>query len=769
MTVDVGLHKATCVLNTPRFEDTMLNTSSSPSCPTWAFDTQRFSASENTISSASTSYNSSCLYNNASLSHLCEYENSDNVLQTLHRLDTQGFLVSHEIIFGLLQNFKDESDLHRAEQVYLLMVSSGLDLVATFGDHLVDLFVSFGSLQQALTIFRKIAQPSVRSWHLLISGCILREELSLAFGLFDQMQQDGVQPNDFIFTSILKVCGNLGDFEHGRLIHNQIIRQGLASNVFIGSTLIDMYAKCKCLDQARQVFDELVIRNVVAWNSMIGGYVKHGHGGSALKLFNEMQLEGIKPDRITFLLILKACSLVGITEQGILVHCHAIEGGLELNVQVGTSLVDMYAKCGNLKEACNNFQKLPCQDVVSWGAIVAGYIQHGDYLSGLELFDRMQEEGIKPDIVTLSSTIQACGHLGALKRGKQLHEQMVRSGQVDVVVVSSLIEMYASCGNLTEARQVLDNWPNSGVASWGAMIAGYAAHGNLSLASSNFEYMLRQGIMPNEVIYTSILDACSHAGQVNTGCEYFKGMKEKHGILPGIQHFGCMVDLFGRAGFFDEAEELLELMPIAPDLKSWMSLLNGCQKYRNVKLARHCFNQVVRLDPGATAGYVLMMQIYAHAHMWDNVKEIQELRRYCNAWKKPGRAWIEANTEVHEFVVNEQNHPMMDKVHNLLENLRKPMEVEGYIPEAELAFEADSMGEKVDTLFGHCEKLAIAFGLLTLPKGETIRVTKNLRMCRDCHTAGKVLAKIEQRHIIVRDEYCVHHFKDGMCSCEDNL
>lgn len=745
-----------------RSETIALHTSLS-SC--WRGEVQNPSTSD-AIFNLSFSYDRIDSHSDSNQVSLCTDKNLSSVLQTLCLLDRQGFLVDHDMIFGLLQKCRDRLHLGRARRVFWLMVSNGLDSITSFADHLVGLFASCGSIQEALAIFHKIPKPSLCTWHLLISGCIPFGEIELVFDLFNQMQVDGIEPNDYIFSAMLKMCGSSGSLEHGRTIHNHIIRQGLASNLFVGSALIDMYAKCDCLDQARQVFDELVVRNVVCWNAMIGGYVKHGQGRSAFELYNAMQIEGVEPDRVTLLSILKACGISGVLEQGMLVHSQVIRGGFQLNVCVGTALIDMYVKCKKLKEACNHFQKMPCQDVVSWGAIIAGYIESGDFLSGIKLFDKMQDEGVEPDIVTRSIAIKACGQLGALARARQLHEQVAKSGPLDAILISTLIEMYAKCGSLIEAQKVLDEYPYSGVASWGAMIAGYATHGDYTLAGNTFRCMQKQGFVPNKIIYTSILDACSHAGEVKAGCKHFKKMKEEHHIWPEIEHFGGMVDLLGRAGYLDEAEEMLELLPIVPDEKCWMSLLTSCQKFKIVRLGRYCFDQVVRLNPSATAGYALMLQTYAQSHLWDDVKEIQGMQTCSNAWKLPGKAWIEFNKEVHEFVVDEKKHPMLGEINMFWDEMRKPMAEEGYVPEVP-ALSLVPTPETQDVLFGHCEKLAIAFGLLTLPQGETIRVTKNLRMCQDCHSVSKIISKIQQRHIVVSDEYCVHHFKDGLCSCGD--
>jgi pentatricopeptide repeat protein len=551
------------------------------------------------------------------------------------------------------------------------------------------------------------------------------------------------------------------------MIHNQIIVEGVDLDVFMGSALVYAYAACNRLDEARKVFDELGVRNVVCWNTMLEAYAKNGYGASAISLFKEMYTAGIKPDRITFMSVLKACGMVGASKYGVNIHLRAIESGLESSIHVRTALIDMYAKCGRLNEACRNFQKLLHYDVVSCGAMMAGYIQHGDHVCALRMFDKMEAGGIKPDSATFSCALQACGSLGAFQRGKRLHKQAMRSGQVDMMMISTIIDMYARCGDVDEAQEVLDAWPHSGIASWGAMIKGYGLHGNFSLAQHTFERMEERGIKPNEMIYTCIIAACCHAVKVREGQKYFVSMRDSY-MTPAIEHFGCMVDLLARAGKLCEAQELLECMPIPPDVKSWMALLTGCRKHDDAVLGRRCFDQVVRLDPSTATGYQIMMEIYAHSNMWGCIAEIRELRKCANAWRKPGKAWIEVDNKIHEFVVGDKNHPECEKIYGVLHRMREAMEKEGYVPGTDLVFEPTmTIRDKEDALCGHSEKLAVAFGLLSSPPGSTIRVSKNLRMCDDCHSACKIVSRIEKRRIIVSDEYCVHHFKDGVCSCGD--
>lgn len=437
----------------------------------------------------------------------------------------------------------------------------------------------------------------------------------LLLELFDEMQQEGVQPSNVIFSCVLKACGSIGAIGHGRLNHDQIIRNGLASDVVIANTLVDMYARCGSLDEARKVFDELLSPDRVSWNAMISGYAQSGYGVAALKFFAKMQRDGMKPDQITFSCILKAC-----------------------------------------------------------------------------------------------------GNMGTIVKGRFIHEQIIRSElESGVVIGTGLIDMYATAGDLKEAHKVFDTLLNRNVVSWCAMIAGYAKHGNWMLAGQCLLEMQYQDLKPDDRIYTIVLAACSHAGQVEEGYWYFQTMKEDHDITPSIEHFNCIIDMLGRAGRLYEATQLIETMPIPPDITGWMSLLTACRQFNNPEVGRHCFDQIVLLDPNVTAGYVFMSNIYTDAEMWKDSYKIQELKKNVNAWKKPGKAWIEASNDVHEFVVGDKTHILGNEVSIKIQRLRRGMDGKGYMPqfnmlEWRLEGEEHTLSEHTENFDAACEPLFTAYG-----------------------------------------------------------
>uniref|UniRef100_UPI0040747504 Synthetic PPR-DYW protein n=1 Tax=synthetic construct TaxID=32630 RepID=UPI0040747504 len=609
---------------------------------------------------------------------------------------------------------------------------------------------------------------SVFSWNSKIRGYARNGQPEEALSLYSQMRRSGIKPDNYTFPFVLKACASLSSLKEGKQIHGHVIKSGFESDVYVQSALIDMYAKCGELEDARKVFDEMPERNVVSWNAMISGYAQNGQSEEALELFREMQQEGIKPSEFTFCSVLSACASLGSLEMGKQIHGYVIKSGFESIVFVGNALIDMYAKCGSIEDARKVFDEMPERTVVSWTAMISGYAQNGQSEEALELFREMQREGVKPDEVTLPSVLSACANLGALEQGKQIHAYVIKSGfESDVFVGSALIDMYAKCGSIEDARKVFDKMPERDVVSWNAMIAAYAQHGHGKEALQLFQQMQQEGVKPSEVTFTSILSACSHAGLVDEGHHYFESMSPDYGITPRVEHYGCMVDLLGRAGRLDEAEDLIKSMPFQPNVVVWGTLLGACRVHGDVERGERAAERILELDPESAAPYVLLSNIYAAAGRWDEAAKVRKLMKERGVKKEPGCSWIEVNNKVHEFVAGDKSHPQTKEIYAELERLSKQMKEAGYVPDTKFVLHDVEEEEKEQLLCYHSEKLAIAFGLISTPPGTPLRIIKNLRVCGDCHTATKFISKIVGREIVVRDANRFHHFKDGVCSCGD--
>eukprot|EP01018_Ginkgo_biloba_P006645 Gb_37102 [translate_table: standard] len=653
-------------------------------------------------------------------------------------------------------------------QVHAHIFVNGLNLNIFLATKLVSRYAMFGNLENARLVFEKNYKRNVSLWNAMIRAYARNELFEETLTLYYQMQRAGVQPDNFTFPFVLKACAGLSALQEGKEVHYHIVKTGFESDVYVGAGLIDMYAKCGDIDNARRVFDRMCTRDLVTWSAMIAGYAQNRHADKALILFHEMQLANITPNSVTLVSVLPACAHLGALQQGKWIHDYLIRSGFESNVFVGTALIHMYANCGDIEIARRVFDKMCKRNVVSWSAMIDGYAQNGQANDALSLFNQMQLADMKPNSVTMVSVLLACAHLGAPQQGKRIHDYIIRSGfESDVSVGTALIDMYAKCGNIEMARQWFDKMPERDVVSWSAMIAGYGIHGHGKDALKLFSQMQRTGMRPNDVTFVSVLSACSHTGLVDEGWQYFDCMSRDYGIKPKVKHYACMVDLLGRAGHLDEAQDIVKKMPLEPDAGVWGALLGACRIHCNIELGEHVAEHLFDLEPENAGYYVLLSNIYASAGRWNDVAKLRTRMKERGLKKPPGCSFIEVNSQVHAFLVEDRSHPQSEKLYATLEILAEQMKDAGYV--ANMKFVLHEVDEEVKNhmLCSHSEKLAIAFGLINTSPGTPLYITKNLRVCGDCHSATKFISKIVMRDIIVRDANRFHHFKEGSCSCGD--
>ncbi|KAH7365196.1 hypothetical protein KP509_18G013300 [Ceratopteris richardii] len=478
---------------------------------------------------------------------------------------------------------------------------------------LVDMYARCGFLQRAQEVFDAIPFVNVIIWNALIGGYVYNDKSRYALKLFDEMQYKHVSPNAVTYVLILKACGAAGAREQGVRIHRLVEKQNFLTNRHVCSALINMYAECGSLEQAQDVLQMLSLRDVASWNALIGGYSKHGQGEEALNLYDQMKLKGLSPNAITYACIVKACGNIGSIEKANEIHSEIEKRGLhKRNIIVGSGLVDMFVKCGSLTKAHEVFELLPMKNVVTWNALIAGYAhgKHGE--KALSLFEQMKSEGIKPSPVTYACSLIACGSAGAADKGIGIHEEVKSKGLLEknLFVGSALVDMYVKCGLLDKAQDLFDVLPMRNVVTWCALITGYTQLGRVEIAVFNFERMVAEGIVPDQVVLVSILNACSHSGSLQIGQTYFEAISEDYGIPVCLTHHSCLVDLFGRAGQMEIALEILSNTPFHPNLVTWICVLSACRKWGHLQLGTQIFGQALCLDE-VDSIYVCMHNIYA--------------------------------------------------------------------------------------------------------------------------------------------------------------
>lgn len=525
------------------------------------------------------------------------------------------------------------------------------------------------------------------------------------------------------------------------------------------------------MEHAHLLFDRIPEPDIVLFNTMARGYSRSKTPIRAIFLLVELLNSGLLPDDYSFPSLLKACACVGAEalEEGKQLHCFAIKLGLNSNLYVCTTLINLYAECSDVEAARRIFENISEPCVVSYNAIITAYARSSRPNEALSLFRELQERNLKPTDVTMLSALSSCALLGSLDLGKWIHEYIKKYGLDKYVKVkTALIDMYAKCGRLDDAVSVFDNMSGKDTQAWSAMIVAYATHGQGRKSILMFEEMMKAQMSPDEITFLGLLYACSHTGLVDEGWNYFYSMRDKYGIVPGIKHYGCMVDLLGRAGRLDEAYRFIDELPIKSTPILWRTLLSSCSSHNNLKLAKQVIERIFELDDSHGGDYVILSNLCARAGRWEAVDYLRKLMKDRGVLKVPGCSSIEVNNVVHEFFSGDGVHSYSTDLQKALDELVKELKMVGYVPDTSLVHHGDMEDEEKETaLRYHSEKLAITFGLLNTPPGTTIRVVKNLRVCGDCHSAAKLISLIFNRQIVLRDVQRFHHFKDGKCSCGD--
>lgn len=561
------------------------------------------------------------------------------------------------------------------------------------------------------------------------------------------------------------------------MVHRHLIRDGFGQDPFLATKLINLYSDLGSIDCVHQVFDKMRDRTLYVWNALFRALTLAGKGEEVLALYRKMNHhhKRVHSDRFTYTFVLKACvateTLVSLLHKGREIHANLLRNGYETHVHTMTTLVDMYARFGCVRYARYVFDEMPVKNLVSWSAMIACYAKNGMALEALELFGKMMLEERKdlvPNSVMIIGVLQACGLLAALEQGKLIHGYVLRKGLDSILpVTSALVTMYARCGNLDLARHVFNKMDERDVVSWNSMISGYSIHGLAKEAICTFGKMISEGVSPSSVSYVSILAACSHAGLVEQGKSYFESMVKVDRIKPMVEHYALMVDLLGRANRLDEAARIIEDMRTEPGKEVWGSLLGACRIHCNVELAERASNWLFKLEPTNAGNYVLLADIYAEAQMWDEVKRLKNVLEERGLKKVSGQSWIEVKKKIYSFTSVDEFNPQIEQVHALLLELLLEMKERGFVSDTKIVLYDLEEREKERILLGHSEKLAVAFGLINTSGGDTIRITKNLRLCEDCHSVTKFISKFANREIFVRDINRFHHFKNGECSCGD--
>jgi pentatricopeptide repeat protein len=707
----------------------------------------------------------SCFANND-----MEFEAIGTFLEMLEN----GFHPNEYCFAAVIRACSNADNISIGKMIFGFVIKSGyFESDLCVGCALIDMLVKgSGDVDLAYKVFEKMPEKNAVTWTLMITRFMQLGYSREAIDLFLDMVLSGNVPDQFTLSGVLSACAELKLLSLGQQLHSWVIQVGLPLDVCIGCCLVDMYAKCAsngCLDNSRKIFDRMIDHNVMSWTAIITGYVQSGGlDMEAVELFHEMIKAHVTPNHFTFSSVLKACANLSDLRLGEQVYSHAVKLGLASVNCVGNSLISMYARSGMMEDARKAFDMLFEKNLVSYNTVVDGYAKNLNSEEAFQLFHEIEDAGLGASAFTYASLLSGAASIGAIGKGEQIHASVLKSGfESNQCISNALISMYSRCGNIESALNVFNDMGDRNVISWTSMITGFAKHGFASRAIEFFHKMLEVGVRPNEITYIAVLSACSHVGLISEGWKHFNAMYKEHGIVPRMEHYACMVDLLGRSGSLLEALEFVNSMPFKADALVWRTFLAACRVHGNKELGKHAAKMILEQDPHDPAAYILLSNLYASSGQWEDVAIIRKNMKERNLIKEAGCSWIEVENTVHKFHVGDTSHSLAREIYDQLNQLALKIKELGYVPDTEFVLHDVEDELKEQYLFQHSEKIAVAFGLISISKSKPIRVFKNLRVCGDCHAAIKYISMATGREIVVRDSNRFHHFKDGTCSCND--
>ncbi|XP_039122729.1 putative pentatricopeptide repeat-containing protein At2g01510 [Dioscorea cayenensis subsp. rotundata] len=602
--------------------------------------------------------------------------------------------------------------------------------------------------------------------HLLFTASITTNSTQ-----FHRFLANGSPLNLYTIPTILASCGAQRNLSLGLQLHALAIHTGLDSNSFILSSLITMYSKCSHFSAAYHILNSTNPNDSISWNALIVSSSRSGLHSDALHLFVKMHHRALPLDEFTFPSALNSAAHLSLVLTGQTIHSLLLRSGFQRHAHIGNALVDMYAKSGELHSARNVFDEMPHRDVVAWTSLLTSSARHVSHSASLDLFLEMLSSSVNLDAFVIAAVLSSSAELTVLELGRQLHATSVKRGFHSFLSLgNALLTMYAKTGCIDDAELIFDLIPYPDAITWTALIIGLAQNGRGHDSVHVYDKMIRTGSKPDYITFIGLLFACSHAGLVEPGRSYFESMEPVHGIEPGPEHYACMIDLLARSGKIEEAVRLMNRMRFEPDATVWKALLSGCRVHLNsgfaLQVAERAAEILFKIAPNDAVPYVLLSNIYSKIRRWGDVAKIRALMKARGVSKEPGCSWMEVGGVVHVFHVEDHVHPRTAEIYAKVDEMMGRIRETGYV--AETGNVLQDVGEEGEMgLAYHSEKLAVAFGLVVLPRGALIRVFKNLRVCGDCHTALKLVTKVYGRKVVLRDANVFHHMENGVCSCGD--
>ncbi|ESQ41511.1 hypothetical protein EUTSA_v10012971mg [Eutrema salsugineum] len=610
---------------------------------------------------------------------------------------------------------------------------------------------------------------------------------------------------------LLRQCAHRSFLGPGKELHAVLTTSGLTKvpRSYLSNKLFQFYAASGDMTTARKLFDEIPLleKDNVDWTTLLSSFSRYGFLVDSMKLFVDMTRKRVEIDDVSVVCLFGVCSKLEDLGFGVQGHGFALKMGLLTSVKVCNALMDMYGKCGfvgevkrifdvleeksvvswtvvmdtvvkweGLERGREVFDKMPERNAVAWTVMVAGYLGAGFTGEALELLAEMVFKcGHDLNFVSLCSMLSACAQSGNLVIGRWVHVYALKKAMImeeeesydPVMVGTALVDMYAKCGNIDSSIKVFRLMRKRNVVTWNAMFSGLAMHGKGRMVIDMFPEMVRE-VKPDELTFTAVLSACSHSGMVGEGWRFFHSLRF-YGLEPKVDHYACMVDLLGRTGRIEEAETLVRKMPVPPNEVVLGSLLGSCSVHGKLEIAERVKRELVQMSPDNMGYQILVSNMYAAEGRSDVVDGLRGSMRNQGLKKIPGMSSIHLNGSIYRFSSGDRSHPRTKEIYLKLNEVIERIRSAGYVPGVSglISPSEGDLEDNEQALSCHSEKLAVCFGLLETNPRTPLYVFKNLRICRDCHSAMKIVSKIYDREIIIRDRNRFHQFKGGSCSCSD--
>ncbi|XP_062186538.1 pentatricopeptide repeat-containing protein At3g29230-like [Phragmites australis] len=518
-----------------------------------------------------------------------------------------------------------------------------------------------------------------------------------ALAAYAAMRGAGVPSNGFTFTFLLRACEALRRLLPCRCVHGQIVRCGFGCDVVVQNALLNVYYKCSDggdVGAARQVFDEMVERDVVSWNSIVGVYMSSGDATGAMELFEAMPERNVVSwntivagltrvgNMVSARVVFDRMPMRDAISWNLMISGYATSGDMEAarslfdrmdrkDVVSWTAMVSAYAKIGDLDSAKLLFDQMPVKNLVSWNAMITGYNHNSRYDEALCTFQLMMVEGrFMPDEATLVSVVSACAQLSSVEYCNWISSYISKiNTHISVALGNALIDMFAKCGDVGRAWLIFDKMKTRCIITWTTMISGFAYNGLFREALLVYNDMCREGVELDDTVFIPALAACAHGGLLQEGWSIFKQMIEQYRITPRMEHYGCIVDLLGRAGKLQKAVRFIESMPLEPGVVIWVTLLSSCIAHGDAEFVEYVSTKIVEIEPFNSSYQVLVSNCNALEGRWGSVMDARRVMHDWGIEKVPGSSLIQIGSEVHEFLAKDTRHQKRKEIYETLDGL----------------------------------------------------------------------------------------------------